>query len=80
MAVVFVPLILLDKTFPEKLRKHNALISLSIDSVLLIVLCMFLVDSCDITASTLLRQNTVEKMFCMAEYDRNTLYKNKRIL
>lgn len=43
MAVVFVPLILLDKTFPEKIRKHNALISLSIDSVLLIVLCMFLV-------------------------------------
>lgn len=43
MAVVFVPLILWDKTFPEKIRKHNALISLSIDSVLLIVLCMFLV-------------------------------------
>lgn len=41
MAIVFIPLILLDKIFPEKIRKHNALISLSIDSVLLIILCMF---------------------------------------
>lgn len=39
MSVVFVPLILLDKVFPEKVRKHNALISLSIDSLLLMILC-----------------------------------------
>lgn len=42
MAVVFIPLIFLDKVFPEGIRKHNALVSLSIDSVLLIVLCMYL--------------------------------------
>lgn len=52
MSVVFVPLILLDKIFPEKIRKHNALISLGIDSVLLIALCMFL-SSNKITSLTI---------------------------
>ena len=45
MAVVFVPLILLDNIFPECIRKHNAIISMGIDSVLLILLCMFTAKS-----------------------------------
>lgn len=45
MAVVFVPLVLMDHIFPKKIRQHNALISLSIDSLLLMILCGFVCNN-----------------------------------
>lgn len=45
LSVVFIPLIFLDSIFPECIRKHNAAISMGIDSVLLILLSLFTAKS-----------------------------------